>query len=66
MTLIELQVTKQALRRQLDEYERITPSCMTCQHMDAGLCAKFNAQPPAEWKAGPVDCAEWIHDGIPF
>jgi len=66
MNLLQLNVTKQALRRQLDEYERITPCCMTCENMESGICQQFQAAPPPEWKHGPVDCEQWTHDGIPF
>ncbi len=68
MTLLELKVTKIALRNQLREYENIVANCNTCQKFDdsAGMCKQFAAAPPAEWRSGQVDCEHWIHDNVPF
>ena len=67
MNLIELKSTREALRKSLHDLDRITPCCMSCvQFFDGTLCSKFNAEPPEEWKRGPVECEHWVHDGIPF
>jgi hypothetical protein len=66
MNIAELTVTRQALRNQLTVYERITPCCMTCEKLEAGICTQYSAKPPAEWLQGPVDCPEWSYDFIPF
>ncbi len=47
------------------ELERITPSCTTCEHMQAGCCAANADQPiPKEFQA--VGCDAWSYDCIPF
>lgn len=66
MNLAELNATREALRKQLNEYNRILPSCNNCTHLGAGLCQQFNAQPPVEWVKGPVECEHWDYDFIPF
>ena len=68
MNLIELKATREALRKQLHEYDRITPSCDNCEHFSfqGKKCAKFNASPPAEWLKGPVNCQHWEYDSVPF
>ena len=66
MNLIELNSVKDALRSKLHELERITPACNNCTQFQAGICQPFKAAPPPEWKRGPIECAEWLHDGIPF
>lgn len=66
MNLIELNATRQALRKQLYEYERITPSCNNCLRLEARVCQQFNASPPDDWINGPVECEHWDYDFIPF
>lgn len=67
MNLTELNSVKDALRKQLHDLERITPSCHSCEHLGAGkVCDQFNAEPPPEWQRGPIECAHWQYDGIPF
>lgn len=66
MNLIQLQSTKEALKKSLHEYERITPACNTCENMRAGQCTHFKATPPPEWVRGPVNCEHWEYDSIPF
>lgn len=66
MNLIQLTSTKDALRQSLREYERINPACNTCLNLQAGICTHYQQQPPDEWKRGPVDCAAWEYDNVPF
>jgi hypothetical protein len=66
MNLSELTIIKQALRNQLNEYDRITPSCNNCEHYKNSVCQHFSASPPPEWVKGPIDCQQWIYDSIPF
>ena len=66
MNLAELKATREALRKQLNEYDRITPACQNCLHLGAGLCQQYNAAPPAHWLQGPVECEKWDYDFIPF
>jgi hypothetical protein len=55
------------LRKTLHELERITPSCHCCLHLGAGkVCERFHAEPPPDWQRGPVDCAHWEYDNVPF
>ena len=66
MNLSELEVTKTALRKQLHEYESITPSCTNCLKFYDGECSKFEARPPDEWVKGPIECEHWDYDNVPF
>ena len=67
MNLIELNAIKTHLKRQLKDIESIQVTCLGCEHLKSGnKCEKFNAQPPAEWLHGPVDCEHWTWDEIPF
>lgn len=66
MNLIELNSVKDALRRKLHELESITPACHSCEQFQSGVCQHFGQSPPPDWQSGPVECAEWRHDGIPF
>ena len=66
MNLIELNSVKNALRSKLNELESITPSCHSCERFSSGVCQHFGQAPPPEWQRGPIECAEWRHDGIPF
>lgn len=66
MTLTELTVTKDALRKQLQEYEQIKPNCINCTKYTHDKCEQFDASPPNSWKIGPVQCEHWVWDQIPF
>lgn len=67
MNLQELKTTTNALRSQLQIYERITPTCMHCEHFSSGrICSKFEAEPPAEFQSTPEACEDWEYDAIPF
>lgn len=67
MNLAQLNTSKEALRKSLHELERITPSCHSCLHLGAGkVCEQFHAEPPPDWQRGPVDCAQWEYDNVPF
>ena len=67
MNINELLATRAALRKQLTEYEAITPCCRSCKHLEISpRCSQFGAEPPLEWLKGPVDCPNWEYDGIPF
>lgn len=67
MNLIELKATREALRKTLREYDRITPACDNCTRMESSnRCRHFNANPPPEWIAGPVNCQHWEYDNVPF
>lgn len=64
MNLTDLKVQRQALRSMLERLERITPSCVNCEHFSQGHCEKYQQPPPSEViKTG---CPEWEFDGIPF
>ena len=40
--------------------------CHTCDHYtERGMCAEFNAEPPAEFASEPGGCALWVEE-IPF
>ena len=67
MNLQELKTTTKALRSQLQIYERITPTCMYCEHFSSGsVCDKFGLAPPAEFQQTPEACEDWLYDSIPF
>jgi hypothetical protein len=67
MNSTELNSVRNALRKQLHELDRITIACQSCLHLGAGrVCQHFNATPPPEWLRGPIDCAHWEHDNVPF
>lgn len=67
MNLIELKATTAALKKQLYEYERITPACNNCEKLGTDKsCNQFLAKPPDEWLTGPVECQEWQYDNIPL
>jgi hypothetical protein len=66
MNIIQLNSVKDALRSKLHELERITPACRTCEKFQSGICQHFGQSPPPEWQLGPVECDQWVHDGIPF
>lgn len=67
MNLIELTATREALRKTLREYDRITPACDNCIRLEPGnRCGEFNANPPPEWITGPVTCQKWHYDNVPF
>lgn len=66
MNLIELKVTRQALRQQLETYERVFPCCKSCERYEHNLCTHFGSAPPPEWVSGEVECPEWQYDFAPF
>lgn len=68
MTLLELTVTKDALKNQLRQYESIQANCESCLNFDASkeLCMHFAAAPPPEWRIGQVACEYWLFDNVPF
>lgn len=69
MNLQELKATTQALRQSLQRYERIKVCCHSCEHYGSygsKQCAVHKATPPPEWVTGPVECADWQHDGVPW
>jgi hypothetical protein len=67
MNLVELNAIKTHLKKQLKDIESIQVTCLRCEHLKSGnRCNQFNAQPPAEWLHGPVDCEHWSWDSIPF
>lgn len=67
MTLIEWKAVRDALRSRLAELDRITPTCMHCEHfLNAPRCGKFEAVPPQEFRETPEACQHWQYDGVPF
>ena len=69
MNLQELKATTQALRQSLQRYERIKVSCHSCEHYGdtiARQCAIHKATTPPESVPGPVECADWVFDEVPF
>lgn len=67
MTSIELHAVRDALRRRLAELDRIEDTCAHCEHFaHAPRCAKFDAEPPVDFRNTPGACEEWQHDGVPF
>ena len=67
MTAIELQAVRDALRKRLAELDRISTTCQDCEHFaQAPRCAKFDANPPEDFRRTPGACAHWQFDGVPF
>ena len=66
MNRLEITVTRQALRKQLDLYEGIVTCCHSCEHYDQRRCVKFGQPPPPEWIKAPHECEHWEYDAIPF
>lgn len=66
MNMNQLVSTKTALLKSLHDLERINPKCNNCTNYANTRCAKFDASPPREWIAGPVECEHWDFDGVPF
>lgn len=67
MNLAELKATTQALENQLRTLNSITPGCRSCEHFARGNeCDVFRAMPPPAWIDGPVECEQWVWDGVPF
>ena len=57
---------KAALELALRAVDAERPCCKHCEHYTAKGCAVYGSQPPAEWVDGPVDCADFLLDSIPF
>jgi hypothetical protein len=69
MNLIQLTTTREALRQSLQRYEQITVCCHSCEHYGnetARQCSIHKATPPPEWMKGPIECADWLFDQVPF
>lgn len=66
MNQAELNVTLTALKSQLEVFERITVCCHSCLSYERGKCLHHQATPPPEWVHGPIQCAHWQHDNVPF
>lgn len=66
MNQAELNVTLQALQKQLAEYQRITVCCHSCLNFESQRCLHHGAQPPPDWVQGPIQCAHWQYDNVPF
>ena len=67
MNRTDLTTTRAALRRHLEDLERITLSCNRCAHLSShGICELFGDRPPAEAMSTDIGCESWEYDGIPF
>lgn len=67
MTAIELKAVRDALRERLATLDRITATCVHCEHfVQATRCAKFDAVPPEGFRIAEGACPDWHYDGIPF
>ena len=56
-----------ALEQALKALDAKRPGCNTCEHYAPGKgCTVFGAQPPEEFRRGPVDCEHYVWDAIPF
>lgn len=67
MTIIEFKAVRDALRRRLAEFDRMQPTCDSCEHFaHAPQCAKFEAAPPEDFRRTPEACEHWQFDGVPF
>lgn len=66
MRPVEIQVKIGLARREMEYWEGILKGkkCSDCQDFQQGVCAKYNAEPPAEVQA--TGCDEWNWDQIPF
>ena len=67
MNLQQLDFARHMLRTQLAQYERIVPACGNCTKCSSAFhCDVYQAQPPQQWREGPVTCEHWKWDEIPF
>ena len=67
MNLVALKEVKSFFAAKVRELDAIDTSCRGCAHFSDGrTCAKWKAEPPAEFKTNPGKCADWEFDGIPF
>lgn len=66
MNQLELLSTIVALKKQLEVYNMIKVCCSTCEHLRGDKCQEYQATPPPDWHTGPIDCAKWQYDSIPF
>lgn len=61
-----LTVKREALRKELQRLDAITPSCSNCNHYLLEMCKVYDQAPPSEWFRGPIDCESWEFDALPF
>lgn len=67
MTAIELRTVREALRERLATLDKITATCVHCEHFaHAPHCAKFDAVPPQDFQRAEGACEDWRFDGVPF
>jgi len=67
MTAVELHAVREALRERLRMLDKITATCVHCEHFaTAQHCDKFDATPPADFRVAEGACEEWRFDGVPF
>ena len=66
MTVHQLQVQRDALRKALERLDAIRPNCDSCSRFDFHkLCSK-HGEVPAEFRHADGECADWVFDHIPF
>lgn len=66
MTLTQLHVQREALRKALKRLDDIHPCCDTCSRFDFHRQCEMHGEIPAEFRQVVGECPDWRHDGVPF
>lgn len=66
MTLAQLEVQKDALRRALKRLENVQPCCNTCSRFDFVKTCNLHGEIPREFVSAIGQCPDWAFDAIPF
>jgi hypothetical protein len=66
MTLQQLQVQRDALRKALKRLDDIHPCCDTCSRFDFHRKCSMHGEIPAEFRQVVGECPDWRHDQCPF
>jgi len=66
MTLGQLQVQRDALRKALKRLDDIRPCCDTCSRFDFHRQCSQHGEIPDEFRQAVGECPDWLFDNIPF
>lgn len=66
MSLAQLHVQRDCLRRALKKLDDIRPCCNTCGQFDFVRTCKLHGEVPDEYRNVVGECPDWTYDFIPF
>lgn len=66
MTLRQLEVQRDALRKALKRLDEIKPCCDTCNQFDFLRTCKKHGEIPPEFRQVIGECPDWQFDHVPF